>query len=404
MSEALKSSTGSPEAFAESDQTLDSKQYHWKLVSHIDPATLSLKSRPYLLMTFLIDAILFFMILWRSWLLVAANIKRELAEMDMRNFKNTFDQTLDCVFMFDPETLIFFYINQGAMDQLGYTQEEFFTMTPLDIKSEFTEEQFRELITPLLNRETKSISFETVHRHKNGSIIPVDIMLQLVHPPGERYRFVAIVRDITKSKEAQEAIANANQRMLTVLNSLDGLIYVIDLSSYEILFVNNYVKELLGNIEGKHCYEAIHSKTEPCSSCPTHKKENEITSDLSHIWEMQYDRNGHWYENRDRTITWLDGRLVKIQIATDITDRKLLEAEREKLIGELNEAIKQIKTLSGIVPICMFCKQIRDDEGYWQQVEKYVAEHTAAQFSHGICPKCAEEHYGDLLKDSRKPS
>ena len=68
---------------------------------------------------------------------------------------------------------------------------------------------------------------------------------------------------------------------------------------------------------------------------------------------------------------------------------------------ELSEALVQVKQLKGIVPICMHCKKIRNDENYWQQVEVYVAEHTEADFSHSICPECLEEHYPDYAKKKK---
>lgn len=69
------------------------------------------------------------------------------------------------------------------------------------------------------------------------------------------------------------------------------------------------------------------------------------------------------------------------------------EAEREALITRLQKALEDVKTLRGIVPICASCKRVRDDEGYWKQVESYVTEHTEAQFSHGVCPECARRLY-----------
>jgi len=74
-------------------------------------------------------------------------------------------------------------------------------------------------------------------------------------------------------------------------------------------------------------------------------------------------------------------------------------AEREQLIAELKEANSKIKTLSGIVPICMYCKGIRDDRGYWSALEKFISEHSTAQFSHGICPKCMKERHPDLITE-----
>lgn len=84
---------------------------------------------------------------------------------------------------------------------------------------------------------------------------------------------------------------------------------------------------------------------------------------------------------------------VVFGVVQDITARKKIESEREMLILELQNAIEQIKTLKGIVPICCSCKKIRDDKGYWEQVEEYVTRHTHAQFSHGLCPDCLTKLY-----------
>lgn len=85
-----------------------------------------------------------------------------------------------------------------------------------------------------------------------------------------------------------------------------------------------------------------------------------------------------------------------LAIKEDITQRKAIEAEREHLIVELQEAIARVKTLSGLLPICASCKKIRDDGGYWNTVELYVQQHSAATFTHGICPDCARRLYPEL--------
>lgn len=72
------------------------------------------------------------------------------------------------------------------------------------------------------------------------------------------------------------------------------------------------------------------------------------------------------------------------------------QAERERLIAELQVSHTEVKTLRGILPICAWCKNVRDDHGYWKQVEQYVHEHTEADFSHTICPKCIERHYPEV--------
>ena len=75
--------------------------------------------------------------------------------------------------------------------------------------------------------------------------------------------------------------------------------------------------------------------------------------------------------------------------------RAKLENQREVLIIELQEAMSKIKTLSGLIPICAWCKKIRDDQGYWQTVEQYVKEHSQAEFTHGMCPECQKKYMPD---------
>lgn len=80
----------------------------------------------------------------------------------------------------------------------------------------------------------------------------------------------------------------------------------------------------------------------------------------------------------------------------DITDRKRSEEERGRLISKLQSAVSEIRTLSGLLPICAHCKKIRDDNGYWQQIESYIQEHSEAEFTHGICPACVRELYPEI--------
>ena len=88
-----------------------------------------------------------------------------------------------------------------------------------------------------------------------------------------------------------------------------------------------------------------------------------------------------------------------VGVSRDITPIKTLEKERELLIQKLQEALGKIKTLHGLIPICASCKKIRDDSGYWQQVEVYVRDHSDADFSHGYCPDCAKRYMAEFHRD-----
>ncbi len=89
-------------------------------------------------------------------------------------------------------------------------------------------------------------------------------------------------------------------------------------------------------------------------------------------------------------------------IYKDISKQKEAEAEREKVITDLKQALEKVKTLSGLIPICSHCKKIRDDSGYWQKVEEYLSQHSDVDFSHGICPECLKKYYPDQYEKMKK--
>ncbi|MEK6708123.1 MAG: PAS domain S-box protein, partial [Pseudomonadota bacterium] len=124
----------------------------------------------------------------------------------LSQFKYTLDQTLDTVFMFREEDFRFIYVNAGAQQQVGYTGAELLEMTPLDIKPEFTLERFQQMVRPLIDGMQPSLSFQTIHRHKDGHDVAVEVFLQFVRNGMQRGRFIAIVRDITERIQAEIAL------------------------------------------------------------------------------------------------------------------------------------------------------------------------------------------------------
>jgi hypothetical protein len=94
----------------------------------------------------------------------------------------------------------------------------------------------------------------------------------------------------------------------------------------------------------------------------------------------------------------VNGRSLLCSTVHDISERKEAERERERLIVQLRNALSEIKTLRGLLPICSACKKIRDEKGDWDIIEAYVQKHSEAQFTHGICPDCAWVMYPELFK------
>ena len=88
-----------------------------------------------------------------------------------------------------------------------------------------------------------------------------------------------------------------------------------------------------------------------------------------------------------------------IVAAQEAGERRLAETEKERLIHELQDALAHVKMLSGLLPICAGCKKIRDDHGYWSQIESYICQHSEAQFSHGLCPDCSKRYFPECEEE-----
>lgn len=167
---------------------------------------------------------------------LAAETALRAREADLAQFKSTLDQTVDCVFIIRSDDLRFIYANEGARRQIGYSDAELARMTPMDIKPFVTLETFRQLTQPLLDGTQQSIRFESVHRHKDGHDLPVEVVLQLVKANGGS-RFVGITRDITERKR-EESRAAAERQVLESLASGAPLAQVLTqlTRSYEQMF------------------------------------------------------------------------------------------------------------------------------------------------------------------------
>lgn len=137
--------------------------------------------------------------------------------MTLNQFKTTLDLTLDCVFMFDAQTMKFIYVNQGAINQVGYTDAELLQMTPLDLAPLETQASLRKILLPLLSGSRNSITIEMIHQHKQGKRIPVEISIQYIQLVNQKSRFVTIARDISERKQAEanflQTTAEINQVM-----------------------------------------------------------------------------------------------------------------------------------------------------------------------------------------------
>ena len=226
----------------------------------------------------------------------------------------------------------------------------------------------------------------------------------------EAGNYIAIrtsLSDITERKRADLALMEAKQEIESIVKTVPDIIYRLDPQG-RLTFVSDSVKrygyepeELLGTKIMKIVYpedraKAIHRiKQRRTGERSTKSFETRlITKNQTPVpFEVIIISAEGLYSSKKSGL----GTFLGTQgIARDIAERKQAEEEREKLISKLQKALDNIKTLKGLLPICASCKKIRDDKGYWNQIEAYIRDRSDAEFSHSVCPDCVEKLYPDL--------
>lgn len=153
---------------------------------------------------------------------------------------------------------------------------------------------------------------------------------------------------------------------------------------------------LPGNKKPIKCYEHRQGKSCHTENCPLTQI---MSGSNQYICEPSKEKDGASQHFIVTAKPLLDakGKVVGIvESFQEITTRKRLEDEKEQLIKELKKSLEQVKLLSGLIPICAYCKKVRDDQGFWSQVESYIGKHSEAKFSHGLCPGCVRKLYPDI--------
>jgi PAS domain S-box-containing protein len=213
------------------------------------------------------------------------------------------------------------------------------------------------------------------------------------------YKWRIQLKELATQRRIDAVVAKERNLLRTMIDNIPDGIYIKDKESRKILAnpadVHNLGCKSETEIIGKNDFD-IFPKELAEGFYADDQKVIQTGQPLIDREEYVMDENGQkrWLlttkiplRDENNQITGLVG------IGRNITERKKAEAEREKLITELKDALADIKMLSGLVPICANCKKIRDDQGYWTQIESYIQDRSSAKFSHSICPDCAAKLY-----------
>jgi len=296
-------------------------------------------------------------------------------ETEKNLFSNLFENSLNEIYLFDVKSLRFKQVNKAALDNLGYSEEEIYQLTPLDIKPQINWDDFDALIEPLKTKESDLIVFETIHQRKDGSQYPVEVHLQLQKIHNEPV-FAAIILDISERKRAQAVLLSERERLSGIIEGTNVGTWEWNIQTGETIF-NERWAEIIG-----FTLDEISPTTIDTWSKFAHpddlKKSNELIQ--KHInggleyYELEIrlkHKDGHWVWvlDRGKVTSWSeDGKPVLMQgTHQDITQRKNSEAKineqleelrrwyamtlgREGRILELKKEINQILADSGLPP------------------------------------------------------
>jgi len=304
-------------------------------------------------------------------------------------------------------------INRATIIATGYNEEEL-----IGKQIHMLTEQ-PEKITEALHKvqqEEGLQNYELRYRRKDGSVRMMLINASLMSEAKTR-GIVIVGIDITEREKIEEALQKGEEKYRELVENANSIILRSDTQG-RITFFNEFAQNFFGYTEeeivGKNLLETIVPKTET-----TGRDLAQMRKDLM-LYPEKFKNNEN--ENIRRTgervwISWTNKAILDqhgnvtgiLSVGNDITERKQAEEERKILIQklqqtlkELQEALAKVKTLSGLLPICASCKKIRDDSGYWKQIEAYIREHSDATFTHGICPECVKKLYPGLVIDDEE--
>lgn len=200
-------------------------------------------------------------------------------------------------------------------------------------------------------------------------------------------------------KRIDDALRDSEEKFRRIVTTVREGIVLLD-ERRRVGFANDYFAEMLGYRPDEVLGQPFATFFFEEDRADFHRRQGEREANREERFERRFktkDGKAVWAIVSASPMASEDGVYRgSYGVVTNITERKEAEMALRQANEQLRQAMEQVRTLRGIVPICMHCKKIRDDKGYWNQVEVYVRKHTEAEFSHGLCPECLVRLYPEL--------
>jgi len=274
--------------------------------------------------------------------------ERHHAREKLQLFRNLIDRSNDGIFVVEPKWGRFLDVNNKACDYLGYTRQELLDMTVKDIDEFITDDSaWTERANQI--REEDGMIFESAYKRKDDTTFPAEINVKFIDQ-GEKSYLLAIARDITERKKAEEKLKQAAEEWITTFNSITDLVSIHD-KDFKIVRANKAFADALNmgpeEIIGKTCCEIVHGTKEPPAVCP-HKKS--LDTKKPHRAELFEPRLGVYLEASTSPIFDENGQFVaSVHIAKDITERKWAEEKQAELLDQVEKANSELKDFAHII-------------------------------------------------------
>ncbi len=380
---------------------------------------------------------------WNLELASTVHVKTKELALSKERLRGLVETVNDLIWEVD-ENGKYVYVSPRVKDILGYEPDQLIGKTIFDSMLKDEPQKAKSVFQQMAAKKEPFSNLENAHLHKNGKLVILETSgTPILDVKGNLSGYRGVDRDITERVRSEEALRKSEEETRSIgmelalglsevfealkqISSGDPEVRIPEVSEIELI---GKLKHMV-NLTAQNLAEIVNLSHEFAIGLAEHfdvlhrvskgglgarvtgtsqvelleylkKVTNQMIESVSREMTERKRAEGELRKHRDHLEDLVKARTGELitaneQLQQEIVERKRAEEERERLISELRDALAEVKALSGLLPICSSCKNIRDDKGYWNQIEAYIKDHSEAEFSHSICPECTKKLYPEF--------